>query len=148
MKAKEKLLRKANVILEYSMIIVIVISAVYGVYYFLKRSIQGKLKDESDQYIGHGQGLEWETNTLTITGVNSDYRRVETEGGGIAVNTEFEASHVALTAPVPSFRGYGPMMHKQAGVHVQDAVMPAPTPQNPEEQNEPNEATNEPEEGP
>lgn len=143
----KNVLKKGNVILEYSMIIVIVITAVYGVYYFLKRSIQAKIKIDSDEYIGHGQGLEWETNSLAFSNAETDYRRTETEGGGIAIRSEFDSSHTTLTAPVPSFQGYGPMMHKQAGLHVQDAVSAAPTPQNPEENNEVNSDTDQPEEG-
>ncbi|MBU2103200.1 MAG: hypothetical protein ABH865_01370 [Candidatus Omnitrophota bacterium] len=128
--------RKANALVEYSVVLMIVAGAVYGMFTELKRTVQMKIKKESDQYIGHGHGLEWNGESLSIITSNSDYQRREIPGGEIVTQANADMGSVVLTAPVPSFQGYSPMMHKQAGLHVQDAAQPAPKPDNPSQSND------------
>ncbi|MBD3246929.1 MAG: hypothetical protein GF333_08005 [Candidatus Omnitrophica bacterium] len=119
--------KKANSVTEYAIVIFLAAVAFAGVFFFLKRHVQARVKAESDRYIGHGHGLEWETNRLTITNVDSRYHRHEQRGGDMVVSSDTDTDFTTLTAPVPSFRGFGPMMHKQSTLHVQDPALPAPS---------------------
>ena len=67
-------MRKANAILEYGVLLVIIAGAMSGINFYLKRHIQARVKSESDWLLGHGQGLEWEAS-IGITRSSSDTRQ-------------------------------------------------------------------------
>ena len=119
--------RKANAILEYGLVIIIVLGAMAGINAFLRRNIQGRVKDESDLYLGHGQGLEWGMS-ITRSDSSSSVDRVEQLGADFNIEAKTKSSSVTYSPPMPPRL----MEHKGSISHVQEAVTKPPTPDYPE----------------
>jgi hypothetical protein len=134
--------KKANAIIEYSVVIAIIVAAIAGINHFLRRSVQARIKYEIDtiSHYGRGSGLEWEENTLSWRDATSNYNRVEAVGGDssvIAINTE---DYTTLSLPMPPYV----MEHKNASRDVQDAAV---TPPKMDEPNHKNQSDNTPGQG-
>ena len=114
--------KRAQAIAEYSILIIIVVTTVWGVYVFTKRGIQAKIKKESDTIIGHALGLEWPQQTQSISGSNVHGVRTE-EFGGNQEGT-MDASNWSITYQAPI--GGKIMKHKRASISVQDAATMPP----------------------
>ena len=134
-------MRKANAILEYGILLFIVIGAVAGIHYFLKRHIQARVRREarSEGLVqglsadpGPGQGLEWGSSITIIPRSKTTFDRHEEVGGDVTTRVVTESSQITLQAPVPSIRGWSAMEHKGSALHVQDAPTAAPTPDYPD----------------
>jgi len=119
--------RKANAILEYGVLIVIVVGAMAGINLYLKRHIQARLKRESDALLGHGQGLEWQAS-ISYSTSSSDSREAESQGANFDINTQSQSGSVTYTPPTPPYI----MEHKGSALHVQDAATKPPEPDYPD----------------
>lgn len=128
---KRIIFRKASVFAEYAVLIFIITAAIAGVHYFLKRSIQARVKDTSDEYLGHGQGLEW-GSSMTFMQSSSRVQKNEQFGGNMQVSADSTMTQTTLTAPVPSIQGWSAMEHKGSALHVQDAPGAAAAPDYPD----------------
>jgi hypothetical protein len=115
-------MRRAQAIAEYSILIIIVVTAVWGVYVFTKRGIQAKIKRESDTIVGHALGLEWPQQTQTISGSTVHGVRTEEFGGNQQATTDNSNWSITYSAPV----GAKVMKHKRASISVQDAATMPP----------------------
>lgn len=129
------MIKKANAVLEYGILIMIVVSAIAGIHYFLSRHIQTRVVAEARRTglvqglsadPGPGQGLEW-ASSLSYTRATSSTDRVETVGGGVVSTSRSDSSYITATAPPPSIRGWSLMEHKGEAIHVQDAPSAAPS---------------------
>lgn len=129
-KAQTGAFRKANAILEYSIVFFIVISAVAGVNKYMQKHIKARIKSESDAKLGHGQGLEW-ASSISFSSSKSTYDRSEEFGAGVTSQSETQSSFVSASAPPPSIKGWSVMEHKGSAIHVQDAASGAPAPSYP-----------------
>ncbi len=116
--------RKANALLEYGIIIIIVLGALSAMHYYIKRGIQAKVKHESDVHLWHAIGLEWPEQTFTYGTSDSSFDRYETPGRSGGSRTESEHGRWSVTYSFPVPRRL--MKHKQAARSVQDAAVAAP----------------------
>ncbi len=107
---------KANVILEYGVLLVIVLGAMAGINAYLKRHIQARVKHESDTYLGHGQGLEWEMY-ITHTDSDTSVDRKEDIGADFRIVSKSGSDSITITPPMPPYI----MEHKGSALHIQDA---------------------------
>jgi len=130
--------RKANAILEYSVLMFIIVGFLVSIHYMVKRNVQARLKAESDHYLRHGQGLEWGSD-ITFSRSETDYERKEEAGGDVVIQSEVESNYLKLAAPPPSVPGKVPLIggssvmdHKQSVMHVQDVAGAPPLPQYPD----------------
>ncbi len=131
-------IRRANVFAEYAILIFIIVAAVAGVTYFVKRSIQSNVKDMTDKYIRNAEstggaahaGLEW-ASSMSLTSNSSTLQKNEQFGGNMTVTSQSTVSQTTLQAPIPSIQGWSVMEHKGAVLHIQDAATPAVTPSYP-----------------
>lgn len=119
--------RKANAILEYGVLLIIVLGAMAGINAFLKRDIQARLKYESDRYLGHGQGLEWEMS-ITHSSSSSSVTRDEDVGADFRISSDSSSSSVTYSPPTPPYI----MEHKGSSLHIQDAATSPTTPDYPD----------------
>ncbi|MCF7907285.1 MAG: hypothetical protein K9L86_00190 [Candidatus Omnitrophica bacterium] len=119
--------RKTNAILEYGVVLVIVLGAMAGINAFLKRNIQRRVHDESDAWLGHGQGLEWEMS-ITHSDSSSNVNRDENMGANFDINAQTSSSSVTYSPPMPPYI----MEHKGSALHIQDAPSAAPLPDYPD----------------
>mgnify|MGYP001359123681 CR=1 FL=1 len=116
-------LRKANAIIEYGVVIIIVTLFLIGINTYLRRHIEGRVRDESDRTLGHAIGLEWPQQTYTVGGSRASFDRVD-EAGGIASRSSSRNDwSLTYTQPV----GKKIMKHKRASRHVQDAARTPPS---------------------
>lgn len=119
--------RKANAILEYGVVLVIILGAMAGINAYFKRHIQSRVKRESDRYLGHGQGLEWEAS-IGYTDSESSLDRTEQTGADFDIVAQSETKSITVTAPLPP----RVMDHKGSMLHVQDVVTKPPVPDYPD----------------
>jgi hypothetical protein len=137
-------MRKANVILEYGILLMIVVGAVAGVNTYLKRHIQARIVHEAEGDFpplvqglsvrggyGPGQGLEW-ASSMTIGGSSSTFTRNELPGENLRYTSGSSSSSTTLQAPVPSIQGWSVMEHKGSALHAQDAPSAATVPDYPD----------------
>lgn len=127
-------MKKANAILEYGILIVIVVSAIAGINYFLSRHIQTRVVAEARHTglvqglsadPGPGQGLEW-ASSLTFSHSTSSVDRSETIGGGVLSTSKTDGTYITASAPPPSLEGWSIMEHKGEAINAQDAPGAAP----------------------
>jgi hypothetical protein len=126
--------QKANAIIEYSIVIGLVVSVMAGMNYFLKRSVQARIKYEMDtiSHYGKGSGLEWEENTLTWRDSDSHFDRTETVGANSVANAQSHESYTTLSLPMPPYV----MEHKNASRDVQDTAVTPPKLDMPDHKNQ------------
>lgn len=127
-------MKKANAIIEYSIVIIIVVAAIAGINYLLKRSIQAKIKDEIDTLSPHGRGfgLEWEENTLNWRKAHTEFDRVEDIGANTVTQFKTRESFFTLSLPMPPYV----MEHHNASRDVQDVAVTPPQLDNPDHNND------------
>ncbi len=125
-------MRKANAILEYGIVIIIGLLFLTGIQLFLRRHIEGRVKDESDRTIGHAIGLEWPEQTYTVGGSSGSADRFDAVGGTVQRSSSQSDWSLTYSQPVPKQI----MKHKEAAMHVQDSAKSPPTPSYPELQRE------------
>ncbi len=124
--------RKANAILEYAFIIMIVMGVLTSLNYIIKRTVQARVKDHTDKEISldgvaGGHGLEWPGTSLTWSGAESRSDRNESLGGSLLIDADSNSHNFSIFIPVPSIQGISPMKHKNATRDIQDvAVKPSP----------------------
>lgn len=119
-------IKKANVILEYGILIFIVTSFLAGIYYFLNRHIQARVKAEADRENPHSltSSFIWE-GTVTRSTQSTTHDRDEYVGGDTVVSSSVETTYVSASAPIPPNVPF-------ASLHVQDAASAAPAPDYPD----------------
>ncbi|MFA5271134.1 MAG: hypothetical protein WC412_02185 [Candidatus Omnitrophota bacterium] len=132
---KKSFFKKANVFAEYAILISIIVAVISGVSYFLKRSIQERVRMETLEHIEggglySGHGLEW-GSSLTFSSSDSTLEKNEEFGGNAKVTAESQMGQTTLQAPVPSIQGWSVMEHKGSALSVQDAPSAAPAPDYP-----------------
>jgi len=59
--------KKANALIEYALIILIVIAAFFTMNIYMKRGIQGRVKDMADHFIGGGTAMQANTPVVRAT---------------------------------------------------------------------------------
>jgi len=123
-------IKKANAILEYSIVFFIVVGLVAGVNKYLQKHIKARIKAESDTQLGTGQGLEW-ASSMSLSTSKSTFNREEEMGAGVTSKSNISSAYVSASAPPPSIKGWSVMEHKGSAVHVQDAASAAPAPSYP-----------------
>jgi len=119
-------LRKSNAILEYGVVLVIVLGAMAGINIYLKRHIQARVKGESDKYLSHGQGLEWEAD-IGYTDSESNVDRIEQTAADFEIVSHSSSKSITYSAAQPPHV----MEHKGSTQHIQDAPRQPPAIQNP-----------------
>jgi hypothetical protein len=132
---KKSIFKKANVFAEYAILIFLIVAVISGVSYFLKRSIQERVRMETLEHIEggglySGHGLEW-GSSITFSSSDSSLEKNEEFGGNMAVTAESQMGQTTLQAPVPSIKGWSVMEHKGSALSVQDAPTAAPAPSYP-----------------
>lgn len=132
---KKSIFKKANVFAEYAILIFIIVAVISGVSYFLKRSIQARVQQETLEHIEggglySGHGLEW-GSSITFSRSESELEKNEEFGGNMAVTAQSEMGQATLQAPVPSIQGWSVMEHKGSTLSVQDAPSAATVPDYP-----------------
>jgi len=134
-------MRKANAIIEYSVLIFIIIAAIAGLQYTVKRHFQGFVKSETDEHLRQPVPLLWQSS-VTFSKQNFSQDRDEFVGGDTVVVSDAQTSFTTLSAPPPSVQGIS--APGSAGLHVQDAALPPPQQNNPENSRDAHEQTAEP----
>ncbi len=114
-------LKKSNAILEYGVILAVVVGAMAGISFYLKRHIQARVKNESDRLLGHGQGLEWEAK-LSFNTAGTDTRRIEEKPANFEITHDSSSTVISYVPAQPPYV----MEHKGSSQHVQDAPMQPP----------------------
>lgn len=130
-------MRKANALIEYSVLIFIIISAIAGLQYTVKRHFQGFVKDQTDKHLRQPVPLLWQSS-VTFSNQNFSQDRDEYVGGDTVVTSDAQTSFTTLSAPPP------PHVPGVASMHVQDAALPPPQENNPENSRDEHEQTAEP----
>lgn len=120
-------MKKANAITEYSVLIFIIISAIGGLNFVLKRHFQAFIKSEADEHIRQPMPVIWQSS-VTFSGQSTTQDRREFVGGDSVVTSNLEAPHTTLSAPPP------PHAIGTASLHIQDAASAPPSQDNPEHQ--------------
>lgn len=133
--SKKIIFKKATAFAEYAILIFIIVAVISGVSYFLKRSIQSRVEQETLEHLEggglySGHGLEW-GSSITFSRGESTLEKNEEFGGNTTVTAESEMGQTSLQAPVPSIRGFSVMEHKGSAISVQDAPTAAPAPSYP-----------------
>lgn len=129
-------MKKANALVEYGILLMIVVGAVAGINSYLKRHIQARIIDEADREglvqglsvrggSGPGQGLEW-ASSMTIGGSHSSTNRLESPGPDVIFSSQSTTTSFTGQTPVPSIKGWSAMEHKGSAISVQDSPS-APT---------------------
>jgi hypothetical protein len=122
-------MKKANAIAEYSVLIFIIIAAIAGLQFALKRHFQQFIRSEADEHIRQPMPFIWqETVKFTKQSVTQD--RYEEVGGDTVTISDLSAPYTTLTAPPP------PVTIGAAGLHAQDAASAPPGQENPDHQAE------------
>jgi hypothetical protein len=120
-------MKKANAIAEYSVLIFIVIAAIAGLQFTLKRHFQEFIRSEADEHVRQPMPFIWqETVKFSKQSVTQD--RYEEVGGDTVIVSDMSAPYTTLTAPPP------PVTVGFAGLHVQDAASAPPGQDNPSHQ--------------
>jgi hypothetical protein len=118
-------MKKANAIAEYSVLIFIIIAAIAGLQFALKRHFQQFIRSEADEHIRQPMPFIWqETVKFSKQSVTQD--RYEEVGGDTVTISDMSAPYTTLTAPPP------PVVIGSASLHVQDAASAPPSQDNPE----------------
>ncbi|MFA5008571.1 MAG: hypothetical protein WC546_05060 [Candidatus Omnitrophota bacterium] len=110
-------MKKANAMMEYSVLIFIVIAAIAGLNFALKRHFQAFIKSEADEHIRQPSPFLWQSSVKFSTQTASQ-DRYEFVGGDTVVNSNLETPYTVLSAPPP------PYMPGVAGLSAQDAALP------------------------
>jgi len=121
-------MKKTFSFFEYATTLIIVVGALSGSYYFLKRLIQAHIKREANTFLGRVIGLEWPEQTQSISWQSTKYNRLETEQGQKATTSEVNFGSVTYSAPV----GSKIMKHKRASRDVPDSALSPPNVEYPE----------------
>jgi hypothetical protein len=121
-------MKKANAIIEYGIVLMVVVAAMAGIQSFLRRNIHARIKYESDSELQHGQGLEWDASITSESSINT-FDRYETPGGTIIISSDDDTSSVTYSPPMPPYI----MEHKGSSIHIQDAAQMPPKPDNPDQ---------------
>jgi hypothetical protein len=109
-------MKKSNAILEYGILIIIVVAALAGMYYFLQLHIKGYVKKTTDTTLRRPIPFLWQGGVnINIQNVTNDRR--ETFNGEIEDKATMDASFTSIQAPVPPYIDV-------AGLHAQDAPAP------------------------
>lgn len=122
-------MKKANALVEYSVLIFIVVAAIMGLNAALKRHFQAFIKSEADEHIRQPMPFIWQ-ETVKFSSQSSVLDRQEEVGGDTVIVSDLSAPYTALTAPPP------PVSIGAASLHVQDAASAPPSQDNPEHQAE------------
>lgn len=117
-------IRKANALIEYSVLIFIIIAAIAGLNFALRRHFQAFVKTEADEHIREPSPFLWQSS-LKFSKQQASQDRNEFVGGDTIINANLEAPYTVLSAPPP------PYMPGVAGLHAQDAALPPPSQQEP-----------------
>ena len=116
-------MKKANAILEYGILLFIIVGFLAGIYYYLKRNIQVRVKHEIDTQLRRPIPFLWQSS-VTFSKVDTTWDKDEEVGGDITIDSNTKIRSTTLSAPPP------PVMNV-AGLHSQDAARPAPMQSNP-----------------
>jgi Flp pilus assembly pilin Flp len=112
--------RKAQSTAEYAILIGIVVAVAVAMQTYVKRGLQGRLKDASDEFITTLNGADWtNVSTVAATALNqyepteltsqstqqvlTDVERVQMEAGGIVTRTV----NLETTQNVGDYQRYG-----------------------------------------
>ena len=92
--------RKGQSILEYALIIAVIVGALIAMQIFLKRSVQGKLRDSIDDIGGGGQYAAGHVNSNFVTVQGGSYVTNETFGMDAAgAFSQGQSNYVVVEAP-------------------------------------------------
>ena len=131
-KKKPDKMKRANAIAEYSVLIFIIIAAIAGLQFALKRHFQEFIRSEADEHIRQPMPFIWqETVEFSKQSVTQD--RYEEVGGDTVIISDMSAPYTRLTAPPP------PVTIGAASLHVQDAASAPPSQDNPSHDRKDNE---------
>lgn len=87
--------KRAQSILEYAMVLAVLVAVIVAIQIYVKRSIQGRLKQSADQI-----GEQFTTaETYTIETINQSARKEETLTGTAATGTAWTRSEILSTVP-------------------------------------------------
>jgi hypothetical protein len=134
-------MRKANAIIEYSVLIFIIIAAIAGLQYTVKRHFQSFVKEQTDSQLRQPVPLLWQSS-VTFSNQKFSQDRDEYVGGDTVIVSDAQTSFTTLSAPPPSVQGVS--APGAAGLHVQDAALPPPQQNNPDNSRNQHEQTAEP----
>lgn len=119
-------MKRANAIIEYTVLIAIVIAALTGMNSYLKRVVQAHIKRETDQHLRMPSSFLWQSS-VTFSRQETEHDRREYARGDTVVNVTSRSPRVTLQAPSPP----GVPV---AGLHAQDAASAPPGQDNPDNQ--------------
>jgi hypothetical protein len=106
-------MRRGSSFMEYMVILGIISAVLWGMNIYMKRGIQGKVKDLTDSFIGKGQETDISPTAVTTSSAKSDYdSTVDTQGslgGGWRVesseNVGYKATSKIVDTDVPDTTG-------------------------------------------
>ncbi|MBN3040558.1 MAG: hypothetical protein JW867_05480 [Candidatus Omnitrophica bacterium] len=125
-------MKKANAIIEYAVVLLIVVTFLMGINTFLRRHIEARVKDESDRTLGHAIGLEWPEQLYIVGGSSGEFDRYDEAGGAVSRSSRNQDWSLTYSQPI----GQRIMKHKRASMHTQDAAKSPPTPNYPQLEHE------------
>ena len=92
--------RKGQSILEYALIIAVIVGALIAMQIFLKRSVQGKLRDSIDDIGGGGQYAAGHVSSNFVTQQVGNYTTNETFGYDAAgTYSQGQSNYIVVEAP-------------------------------------------------
>ena len=122
---KMKIFRKANVILEYGIVLFIVVGFMAGVNTYIQRALNSSLKGQTDRIMG--KGVPGYSLSFTTSTAGSTLDKVE-GGGSYGVSDKYNGFSVTFTPPAPPYINE----HKGSSLHAQDAASKPPEPDYPD----------------
>ena len=115
-------MKRANVILEYSVLLFAVVGFLVAINSHLRRSVQGRVKAEADKHMHYGKGFLWQGSS-TSSSQSAVHDRYEFDGGEVSVKAKNSSDFDTVNYPTPPGA-------PASGLHAQDAAQPAPKQKN------------------
>lgn len=101
--------------MQYSILIFIIIAAIAGLNFALKRHFQAFIQTEADEHIRQPIPTIWQSS-LKFSTQTATQDRVESVGGDTVVTSDMQSPYTVLSTPPP------PVAPGKATLHVQDAA--------------------------
>lgn len=121
--------KKTNVILEYTVVLGIIMGAVFGLFEYFRRHVQARVKYEwdSQQADSTHVGLEWESSA-SFSSSSMKFEQNEELTGNKKSYAKSNSTTTSINVATPSLKGWSVMEHKGSSLSAQDAAGTPPTP--------------------